>query len=74
MGDPRKLRKKYSTPTHPWQKLRIDEEKELMKSYGFKNKVELWKLNSKLRNFKSQVKKLIPKKDEASQKQKQELI
>ena len=74
MGDPRKLRKKYSTPTHPWQKLRIDEERELMKEYGFKNKEELWRLSSKLRNFKSQIKKLIPKHDEASERQKQDLI
>ena len=40
MGDPRKLRKKYYPPSHPWQKIRIDEEKILMKDYGFKNKKE----------------------------------
>ena len=74
MGDPRKLRKKYSTPSHPWQKLRIDEEKVLMREYGFKNKKELWKLNSKLKNYKSQVKALISKRDEDSNKKKLELI
>ncbi len=74
MGDPKRLRKKYTTPSHPWQKLRIEEEKSLMKEYGFKNKSELWKLNSKLRKYKAQVKKLIPKHDEYSEKQKQELI
>ena len=74
MGDPRKLRKKYSTPTHPWQKLRIEDEKALMKEYGFKNKAEVWKLNSKLRSFKTRVKELIPKKDEVSEMQKKNLL
>ena len=74
MGDPRKLRKKYSKPSHPWQKLRIEEEKVLMTKYGFKNKTELWKLNSKLRKFKTQVKLLVPKNDDLAEKQKQQLL
>ena len=74
MGDPRKLRKKYSKPSHPWQKLRIEEERVLMTEYGFKNKTELWKLNSKLRNFKTQVKLLVPKNDDLAEKQKQQLL
>lgn len=51
MGDPRKPRKKYIGPRHPWEKARIDMEKELMKTYGFKNKKELWKMNSLLKSF-----------------------
>ena len=31
MGDPKKLRKKYQTPAHPWNKTRIEEEKILVK-------------------------------------------
>lgn len=74
MGDPRRLRKKYSTPSHPWQKQRIDEEAVLMKEYGFKNKIELWKLNSRLKKYKLQVKELIPKRDEASENDKKSLL
>lgn len=59
MGDPKKQRKKYQTPSHPWQKTRIEEEKKLIEEYGLKNKKEIWKMDSKLRKFKSQVKKLI---------------
>ena len=33
MGDPKKIRKKYKKPMHPWQKARIDLEKELSKKY-----------------------------------------
>jgi small subunit ribosomal protein S4 len=59
MGDPKKHRKKYSTPGHPWQKARIDEEKQLLQEYGFKNKKEIWKLNSYLRAATAQAKKLV---------------
>lgn len=74
MGDPKKHRKKYSTPTHPWQKERILQEKELMKEYGFKNKKELWKANSMLRNFSDQAKKLIPLKTSQAEKEKKQLL
>ncbi len=51
MGDPKKPKKKYDTPAHPWQKKRIDDEKALVKEYGFKNKREIWKLHSWLRSM-----------------------
>jgi small subunit ribosomal protein S4 len=57
MGDPKKSKKKYDTPSHPWQKARIDEEGALEIEYGTKNKKELWKESSKLRKFKAQAKK-----------------
>lgn len=59
MGDPRRLKKKYSAPIHPWQAARIQEEKEIKKEYGLKNKLEIWKATSKLKNFANQAKKLI---------------
>ena len=59
MGDPRRLKRKYSEPAHPWQATRIKEEKELLKEYGLKNKTEIWKATSKLKNFANQAKKLI---------------
>ena len=34
MGDPKKLRKKYEPPRHPWQASRIESEKILFKEYG----------------------------------------
>lgn len=51
MGDPRKPRKKYATPTKPWTKERVVEENELIKSYGLKNKTEIYKADSKLKKF-----------------------
>ena len=71
MGDPRKQRKKYSPPSHPWQAERIKEETELLKEYGLKNKTEVWKANSTLKNFKSQAKQLITRTDEQAAKEEQ---
>ncbi len=59
MGDPKKQRKKYSGPTHPWQAARIEEERIILKDYGLKNKKEIWKMNSLLRNFSRQAKRLV---------------
>ncbi len=56
MGDPKRTKKKFETPRHPWVKDVIDTEKALMKEYGLKNKKEIWKMRSKLRHFKSQSK------------------
>lgn len=58
MGDPRKIRRKYEGPKHPWKKARIEEEKEIVKKYAPKNKKELWKMGTILKNFKHQAKKL----------------
>ena len=51
MGDPKFSRRRYQTPSHPWQKERIDSENELIRKYGLKNKRELWKVQSLLRRF-----------------------
>lgn len=59
MGDPRKIRSKFSGPMHPWQLGRLEAEKPLMKVYGLSNKTELWKVTSKLKKYKDNAKKLV---------------
>jgi small subunit ribosomal protein S4 len=58
MGDPKFSRKKYDTPSHPWQAARIKEENELLKKYGLKNKTEAWKAQSYLRALRRQSREL----------------
>ncbi len=41
MGDPRKNRKTYQTPRHPWRKEQLEEELRLLGEYGLRNKREL---------------------------------
>lgn len=58
MGDPKKQVNRYSTPRHPWERDRIDEEKVLTYEYGLKNKKEIWKQASFIKNIKTHVKRL----------------
>jgi small subunit ribosomal protein S4 len=58
MGDPRTSRKKYETPTHPWQGPRISDEAELVQKYGLKNKREVWKAETFLRDVREQARHL----------------
>jgi len=74
MGDPRKIRRKYSGPGHPWQKKRIEEEKKLLEAYGLKTKREIWKTESKLKSFSSQAKKLIASIGPQAEKEKKQLL
>ena len=59
MGDPKKNRKKFSTPSHPWERDRIESERELLKEYALKNKKELWKMRAPLEHYKKRVKEII---------------
>ena len=74
MGDPRKTRKKYKGPNHPWNKARIDEEKILVKEYGLKNKKEIWKMGSMVKNFSGQAKRLMAATGAQVDKEKQQLL
>ncbi len=77
MGDPRFNRKTYDTPKHPWEAERIKEEWELKKKYGLKNKREIWKAKSLLRNFRAQARMLQAKLrygDEQAEKQQRQLF
>lgn len=57
MGDPKKPKKKYETPRHPWIKDVIDSEKALLREYGLANKKEVWRMKSLLSKFKALTKK-----------------
>ncbi|CAC12161.1 probable 30S ribosomal protein S4 [Thermoplasma acidophilum] len=58
MGDPKFHHKKYSTPRHPWEKERIDEENKIVVKYGLKNKKEIWRSEALLSSIRSQARDL----------------
>jgi len=74
MGTPKKLRKKYSTPVHPWKAEDIESERELLKEYSLGNKKELWKMKSILKKYKNLAKELIAVKTEQGEKEKQQMM
>jgi small subunit ribosomal protein S4 len=74
MGDPKKRRKLYSTPSHPWNKERIEEEKALIKEYGLKNKKEIWRHDSFLKDLSRRAKSLVTLKTKQDEIEKKRLL
>ncbi len=59
MGDPRKLRKKYTPPKHPWEADRIKEEKAIVNSFGLRNKKEIWRAAAVVKKFRYRARGLV---------------
>ncbi len=77
MGDPKFPRRKYDSPSHPWQGERIKSERELVKKYGLKNKRELWRAQSLIRRFRQRSRVLQAQSrygDEQAEKETEELL
>tara|TARA_Y100000310_G_C20660020_1_gene804207 strand:- start:1535 stop:2236 length:702 start_codon:yes stop_codon:yes gene_type:complete len=70
----RRLRKKFDVPKQPWDRDRIDSEREILSEYGLKNKEELWKAETKVRSFMRQVKSLVASHTDQSEKEKKQLL
>ena len=58
MGHPKKHRKKYESPTKPYDKENLDREKTILKKYGLRRKKEIWRTESILRNYRQRARKL----------------
>lgn len=74
MGDPRKLRKQYTAPRHPWERARIEKEKGIMDTYAPKNKLEIWRMDSVVKDCKSQAKKLSALRTKQAEKEQKLLL
>lgn len=74
MGDPRKIRKKYLLPPHPWQAQKIEEESKLLKEYGLKNKKEIRKTEAELRRYRGIARNLIGQTSDESEQRKKILL
>ncbi len=77
MGNPKLARRKYDTPSHPWQGDRIKFENDLIKKFGLKNKREVWKSQSLIRKFRQNARLLnarLRMADIQAEKEKDELL
>jgi len=61
LGDPKKQRKKYETPRHPWRRDQLDVELSLMGEYGLRNKHELWRYKTTLSEIRGIARSLLAK-------------
>jgi small subunit ribosomal protein S4 len=64
----KRSRKKYERPLKPWNKERIEKDRETMKSFGLKKKEEIWKTEMLLRKFRRMARNLEAKKDKEKEK------
>ncbi|MEM2013949.1 MAG: 30S ribosomal protein S4 [Desulfurococcaceae archaeon] len=59
MGDPKKSRRTWVGPRHPWRKDTLLEESRLLGLYGLRNKRELWKAMTIVRYFRHRARALL---------------
>ena len=64
MGDPRKQRRSYETPRHPWREDQLEVELRLLGEYGLRNKHELWRYKTMLSKIRGIARSLLGKTEE----------
>jgi small subunit ribosomal protein S4 len=74
MGDPKRQRKKYETPSHPWIKERLDRERVLKRKYALKNKKELWRHETQLKEFRRRARRLLAARGKQAEIERQQLL
>jgi len=74
MGDPRRPRKTYEGPRHPWRHDVLLHEMKLMGTYGLRNKRELWKAATIVRYYRHRARSLLAAPPEIREKEEKALI
>lgn len=74
MGDPKKLKKKYTPLAHPWIRTTIEEGKTLKKEYGLTKYKEILIASSFLKKYKDIAKNLIADKTAQGEKEKKQMM
>lgn len=74
MGDPKRQRKKYETPRHPWREAVLAEELTLIGKYGLRNKRELWIHKTTLRKMRDMARSALGMSPEKRAKLEDELL
>ncbi|MCC6011300.1 MAG: 30S ribosomal protein S4 [Desulfurococcaceae archaeon] len=74
MGDPKKSRRTWTTPRHPWRKETLMEESRLLGLYGLRNKRELWKAASIVRYLRHRARALLAAPPEIREREEKTLL
>ncbi len=64
----RKMRRNFKRPKAPWNNTLIDEERKLLREFGLKNKKELWKVRSILREYRARAREITANRNEVDKK------
>ena len=74
MGDPKKPKKKWEGPRHPWRIEVLMQELELIGRYGLRNKRELWIAKTILRKIRASARRLLALPMEVRKKEERDLL
>ena len=74
MGDPKRQRKTYETPRHPWRRDQLELELHLMGEYGLRNKRELWRYKTMLSQVRGIARSLLGSTAEERERVEQEYL
>lgn len=74
MGDPARKRRTFSRPQKPWDQTNLENERKLTKSFGLKNKRELWRAQATIRKKRQSARKLLAMTLERRSKSEKELV
>jgi len=74
MGDPKRQRKKFDTPRHPWRSDVLAGELKLLGQFGLRNKRELWKHETHLTKYRDIAGSLLAMPPEKRAKLESELL
>ncbi|MEK6812848.1 MAG: 30S ribosomal protein S4 [Nanoarchaeota archaeon] len=64
----KRQRRKYETPTKPFDKQRLEREREILKNFGLRRKTELWKEEALLRNYRRLARELAASRNVGKEK------
>lgn len=74
MGDPKKSRRRWQGPRHPWKKENLTKELSLVGKFGLRNKRELWYSNAILKSYRKQAGSILALEDEERAVKEKDLI
>lgn len=59
MGDPRRLRNKFTRPKRLWDQDRLKTDKGLRTEFGLRNSSEIWKMAEELKKYRQEARRLL---------------
>ncbi len=74
MGDPKKSRRRWQGPRHPWKKENLTKELSLIGKFGLRNKRELWYSNAILKSYRKQAGSILALDEEERAVKEKDLI
>ena len=74
MGAPRKLRKKFKGPQHPFNAERFESELKLVGEYGLRSKRELYRVNTRLSKFRTRARTTLALEEGTERREREEKL